>query len=92
MPVIRDLSRKIAYSPRLKDKRREKSSREPRGMTENQMRILDGIISEASRYIGNAHSVLDEPNAEQAGEIDARLGELTSRIEAIRHSLRLENG
>jgi len=56
------------------------------------MRILDGIISEASRYIGNAHSVLDEPNAEQAGEIDARLGELTSRIEAIRHSLKLENG
>jgi hypothetical protein len=79
MPVIKDLSRKIAYSPRLKDKRREKSSR-PRGMTENQMRILDGIISEASRYIGNAHLVRDEPDAEQAGEIDARLGELMAGL------------
>jgi hypothetical protein len=79
--------RKIAYSPRLKDKKEKLPEREPRGMSENQMRILGGMLLEASRYIGNVHSVLDKPSVDQAEEIDARLSELVRRIEAIREVL-----
>lgn len=87
MPVIKDLSRKIAYTPRLKDKKEKPERANPRGMSENQMRILDGMLSGAARHIGNAHSILDGPSPSQAEEIDARLAELVRRIEAIREIL-----
>jgi len=58
-----------------------------RGMNDTKMRILNGMLSEASRYIGNVHCVVSEPSLDQAKEIDARLAELVSRIEAIRSTL-----
>jgi steroid delta-isomerase-like uncharacterized protein len=48
--AIKDLACKIAYSPWLKDKKEKLPERAPRGMSENQMRILDGMLSEASRF------------------------------------------
>jgi hypothetical protein len=56
-------------------------------MNDTKMRILNGMLSEASRYIGNVHCVVSEPSLDQAKEIDARLAELVSRIEAIRSTL-----
>ena len=40
------------------------------------------MLSEATRHIGNLHSILDEPSPEQAEEIDAGLVELVNRIES----------
>ena len=74
-------------SLRLKHLNMRQVLNRPRGMNDNHMRILNGMLSEASRYIGNALSVVSEPSLDQAKEIDARLAELVSRIEAIRSTL-----
>jgi len=86
MPIIKDITRKDAFSPRLKDKR-EIVLDERSEMTPGQIRAFDNAAREANRWIENIGCAIDEPSREQAKRMDDTLRELVEQIEDHRYRL-----
>jgi hypothetical protein len=87
MPRVPDNERKIAFSPRLKAKRKESSQSGPQEMTSDQMRVFEKAFGEAARHVNNLGLMIFDPSPQQARHLDDFLKELADQIETIRYRL-----
>jgi hypothetical protein len=79
MPVIKDITRKIAYSPRLKDKKVTTKEEKP-GLTPEQLKEAEKALRDAIRWIGNFHTFIFGYSDEQKPQIQAWIKELQEQV------------
>ena len=76
MPRVPDNERKIAFSPRLKPKRRDSNRSASQEMTPDQMRVFEKAFGETARHVNNLGLMIFDPSPEQARHLDDLLKEL----------------